>query len=194
MVELTQTAHKGRDWPMDCLLALVNVSIILKSGDKVRFRKTLSPTKVEVEFVYQTWDFRHLSIGLKVGTGEPVNDFWSRLQKALGEEIEPAEDYIAWYRGAPAASTLGRRKEIRASPNRSTTRANYLNQWKKRDQSRATKEEKRSLAGADLKGICGRDENRRSNRQRRTQGGRSCAAYPTGNYPRVLTLDSSADS
>jgi hypothetical protein len=73
----------------------VNAPNILKDGTKVRIREKLQAGKIEVQYVYQTWDFRHLSIGLKVGRGEPIADFWHRLQAALKEEIEPVNEYHA---------------------------------------------------------------------------------------------------
>jgi hypothetical protein len=102
LVELAHAAHGARKWPTGYLLALVNVPAILQDGAKVRFRKKASPANVEAEFVYQTWDFSNLLICPKVGRGEQMNDFWPRLQKALGEGIEPAEEYIAWHRRAVA--------------------------------------------------------------------------------------------
>jgi hypothetical protein len=46
LVELAHVAYHGREWPIGCLLALVNVPTILQDGMKVRIRKKLSPTKV----------------------------------------------------------------------------------------------------------------------------------------------------
>jgi hypothetical protein len=43
-----------------------------------------------------------------------MDDFWPRLEKALGEEIEPVSEFHTWYRGAEAQLPWleGRRYEL----------------------------------------------------------------------------------
>jgi hypothetical protein len=69
IVELTHVICHNREWPLGCLLAVVNTPKILQDGLTVHIRKKTSTAKIEMEFVHQAWDLRCLSIGLKIGRG-----------------------------------------------------------------------------------------------------------------------------
>jgi hypothetical protein len=75
LVELAHAAYRTGQWPRDCMLALVNTPVTLKDGTRVHFRKSIPPGMVDVNFIYQTWDHRLLSVDLKVGREEPLGSF-----------------------------------------------------------------------------------------------------------------------
>jgi hypothetical protein len=85
--------------------------------ESVPLKVNTSPGKVEANFVYQTWDNRHLSVDLKVGRGEPMGSVWPCLRQAIGEEIEPIEEYHAWHRNAEAQLPWEEGKRYELIPN-----------------------------------------------------------------------------
>jgi hypothetical protein len=87
LVELTHAAYGRRKWSRSCMLALVTVPVIFRDGMKMRIRKKL----------------------------QPMDDFWPRLQKALGEEQSLVQLGSTWPGSEVQALSFPETKRRRAN-------------------------------------------------------------------------------